>query len=200
MSTYGAITTTTYKAREAAHAAGGALVTFATFAVGDGAGAVPSLSSAPVALVRELYRAGVNGVSVNPNNAAQIDIQCVIPNAAGSFTIREIAVFDTDGAKLVAAISNIVKTTEVDGMASDFNLTVSIVIADATAVVITSSDSSFATDAEIEALEIDIADLYSFIAVVAKQLVEERNTRHFQRIAHDETTRRVDYLFARLGL
>ena len=194
MSTYGAITTNIYKAREAAHAAGGPPVVFTTFAVGDGGGVVPALSNQAVGLVHEVYRASVNGVSVNANNASQIDIQCVIPNAAGTFNVREIMVLDADGAQLVAAIANIVKTTQTDGQVSDFNLTVSIVIADASAVVITSSDSAFATETEIIALEADVADLLAAVANSYAQLSAERMARDAQKIVNDRTQRDLAYV------
>ena len=169
MSTYGNVVTTFFKQREAAALAGGTPVQFKTFAVGDGNGTVPALSSAGVGLVNERYRAAVNTVVVNPTNPAQVDISCALPfqdaagNPLGGFFVREVAVFDENGAQVVAGITQFEKTTAAEGQDSSFNYIVSIVVGDVNAVVISTPDGAFATTADINSIEANMADLLALI-------------------------------------
>jgi Phage tail-collar fibre protein len=131
---YGAITTAWYKQREAAEKAGGAKIHFVTFALGDGNGVVPPM---PInGLVHQVYTGVISAVEVNPSNAQQLDISIYLPDAVGPFWVREIALFDEQGLQLVAATSNIEKTTAAQGQSSAFKFIISVVMSDAASVQI----------------------------------------------------------------
>jgi len=147
---FGSIPTTHYLQREAARAAGGAQIQFSTFAVGDGNGTVPALSSAGGGLVHEVYRAAVTGVAVNGQNAQQVDITCLIPDAAGSFTGREVAIFDETGAQCVAAITDFQKYSTADGQTSDYKFIVSLAVGNTAAVTIFAPNSGYATQSYVD--------------------------------------------------
>jgi Phage tail-collar fibre protein len=137
---YGAITTAWYKQREAAEKAGGAKIQFATFAIGDGNGVVPPL---PInGLVHQVYAGIISSVEVDPHNAQQLNIAIYLPdvdaqqNTIGPFWIREIALFDEQGKQLVAATTNIEKTTPTQGQSASIKYIISIVMSDANSVQI----------------------------------------------------------------
>lgn len=92
-----AILTAIGEAKDADAKAGGAPLQLKVMVVGDGAGAVPQPDPAQGRLVREVYRAPLNQLSLDPINSSQVIAECVIPEASGGWWIREIGLLDADG-------------------------------------------------------------------------------------------------------
>ncbi|NWF13665.1 phage tail protein [Pseudomonas reactans] len=65
--------------------------------VGDANNADPLPSAAQTALINEWRRAPLNQLKVDPNNAAIIIAEQVIPSYVGGHWIREIGLYDADG-------------------------------------------------------------------------------------------------------
>ncbi|WP_410686854.1 phage tail protein [Avibacterium paragallinarum] len=63
-------------------------------AVGDGNGQATTPSQRLTALVREVHRANVSAISVDPRNNKQIIFELTIPENVGGFWIREMGIFD----------------------------------------------------------------------------------------------------------
>ncbi|MEH8155968.1 phage tail protein, partial [Gallibacterium anatis] len=70
-------------------------------AVGDGEGRTPTPDSRKTGLVREVHRANVSAISVDPRNDKQIIFELTIPENVGGFWIREMGIFDNQN-RLVA--------------------------------------------------------------------------------------------------
>ncbi|MBP4049310.1 phage tail protein [Chromobacterium violaceum] len=93
------ILTVVGKAKLAAAASGGAPLKLSQMAVGEGDnGAYYTPSESQTALKSEAWRAGLNHLSTDPANPNWIVAELVIPDQVGGFTIREVGVFDADGA------------------------------------------------------------------------------------------------------
>ncbi|ERE08056.1 hypothetical protein O166_05810 [Pseudogulbenkiania ferrooxidans EGD-HP2] len=87
------------KAKLAAAASGGAPLKLSQMAVGEGdGGAYYTPTESQTALKSEAWRAGLNHLSTDPANPSWIVAELVIPDPVGGFTIREVGVFDADGA------------------------------------------------------------------------------------------------------
>ena len=182
MSEYGALVTTYYQQQEAAAIAGAPEVVFTSFAVGDGGGAVPVLSSAGTGLVNQVYSAPVGGVGINNQNPLQVDIQCPLPfvdangNPIGDFTVREVAIYDQYGKQVVAGITNFEKTTAAQGQSSAFQFIVSIVVGNTTAVAVSPPTGAFALYSDILDIDACMADLLALIVYNARRrLASERH-------------------------
>ncbi|QXA43750.1 phage tail protein [Citrobacter pasteurii] len=67
-------------------------------AVGDGGGALPTPSAQQTALVAEKRRAALNMLYIDPQNSSQIIAEQVIPETEGGWWIREVGLFDENGA------------------------------------------------------------------------------------------------------
>lgn len=67
-------------------------------AVGDGGGVLPTPSAQQTTLVAEKRRADLNMLYVDPQNSSQIIAEQVIPETEGGWWIREVGLFDEDGA------------------------------------------------------------------------------------------------------
>lgn len=102
--TYYAILTNVGAAKLANAAALGTTLNITQLAVGDGNGNVPVPDATRTALVREVRRAPLNRLSIDPANASQIIAEQVIPENVGGWWIREIGLYDETGA--LVAIAN----------------------------------------------------------------------------------------------
>lgn len=94
---YFAILTAIGEAKDAAAKAGGAPLRLTHMVVGDGAGATPRPEPTQTQLVREVYRAQLNQLSLDPINTSQVIAECVIPEMSGGWWIREVGLLDADG-------------------------------------------------------------------------------------------------------
>lgn len=70
-------------------------------AVGDGNGQATTPNSRNTGLVREVHRADISAISVDPRNDKQIIFELTIPENVGGFWIREMGIFDNQN-RLVA--------------------------------------------------------------------------------------------------
>lgn len=70
-------------------------------AVGDGNGQATTPNSRNTGLVREVHRADISAISVDPCNDKQIIFELTIPENVGGFWIREMGIFDNQN-RLVA--------------------------------------------------------------------------------------------------
>lgn len=104
-----AILTNVGAAKQANADALGVPWTFAQMAVGDGnpsgleSPALPMPTASQTALLNEWRRAPLNQLKVDPNNAAVIIAEQIIPADVGGKWIREIALFDADGDMVAVA-------------------------------------------------------------------------------------------------
>jgi hypothetical protein len=129
-----------------------------TLAVGDGNGAVPTLSTllAQNGLTHQVWSGQtITGVNQDGQAANQIDIQCVIPDMVngvevGGFTIREFAIWDELGNLCVLGITNIEKTTSQQGQLNTVMFVAAIVVSNTANVVITPPSANFVTMVEVE--------------------------------------------------
>lgn len=78
----------------AAHATA---VDLAQVALGDGNGSLPAHTPASEALANEVYRANINSITQDPNNAAWYIVELVVPPEVGDFWIREFRIDDAAG-------------------------------------------------------------------------------------------------------
>ncbi|KKO65360.1 hypothetical protein VM94_00895 [Janthinobacterium sp. KBS0711] len=97
MSTYFAILTEVGEAKLANAIALGQTLKLKNLAVGDGNGNLPMPVRTQKALVREVRRAGLNQLSIDPANASQIIVEQVLPEDVGGWWIREIGIYDEAG-------------------------------------------------------------------------------------------------------
>ena len=74
-------------------------------AFGDGNGSVPEPNENSTSLVNEVYRTGVNKVELHTKNPNWLVCEAIIPSAVGGFNIREIALYDKTGSKMLAVAS-----------------------------------------------------------------------------------------------
>lgn len=102
--TYFAILTAVGEAKLANAAALGTQLQISRMAVGDGNGNLPVPSRTQTALINERYRADLNELKVDPNNASQIIAELVIPETEGGYWLREMGLYDATGALI--AVSN----------------------------------------------------------------------------------------------
>lgn len=97
MSTYFAILTQVGEAKLANAIALGQTLKLKKMGVGDGNGALPIPDRAQKALVREMRRADLNQLAIDPANASQIIVEQVLPEDVGGWWIREIGIYDEAG-------------------------------------------------------------------------------------------------------
>lgn len=101
---YFAILTEIGEAKHQNAAVLGVKVNYATMAVGDGNGAVPTPDRKQRKLVNQIRRQAINRASIDPENPSQIIVEQVIPEGDGGWWIREAGVFD-DAGDLIAVAS-----------------------------------------------------------------------------------------------
>ncbi|PIF13499.1 tail-collar fiber protein [Enterobacteriaceae bacterium JKS000233] len=91
---YFAILTNAGAAKLANAAALGTQVKITKMGVGDGNGVLPTPDPAKNALMREVRRAALNSLSIDPDNGNQIIAEQIIPESEGGWFIREIGLYD----------------------------------------------------------------------------------------------------------
>lgn len=98
-----AVLTNLGAAKLANAAALGTKLEISQMAVGDGGGTLPIPDPAQAALKGEKRRASINLLTIDPANTNQIIAEQVIPESEGGWWIREIGLFDKDGALIAIA-------------------------------------------------------------------------------------------------
>ena len=152
--TYATQVTQYYLNAIASAQAGGPFVNLAggVLIVGDGNGVVPTISALVAAngVLHEVWRGStISSVSVDPNNAAQLDILCIIPAAIGGveigpFAVTEFAIMDNLGHVCVVGTTNLQKTTSVQGQVSDLAW-IAAIVEGVGNVTVTPPSAGFAT-------------------------------------------------------
>jgi phage-related tail fiber protein len=66
-------------------------------ALGDGNGAYYEPTKAQTALVREVYRASINSITIDATNANRVIVELIVPATAGGWWIREAGIFSSTG-------------------------------------------------------------------------------------------------------
>ncbi|WP_193763640.1 phage tail protein, partial [Edwardsiella tarda] len=102
-SKYLAILTNIGAAKLANAAALGNKLEITQMAIGDGNGMLPTPDPAQTVLVREVRRAPVNSLTIDPKNPSQIIAEQVLPEDVGGWWIREAALLDKDGNMIAIA-------------------------------------------------------------------------------------------------
>jgi len=121
----------------AAATAANTTVALAEIALGDGNGTVPMPDASKTALVNEVYRAPLNDLRVDENNANWLVAEGYVPSDEGNFWVREVGVFDSDGDLII--IGNYPETFKPitsNGVAKDLYMKVITEVSSADAVAL----------------------------------------------------------------
>ena len=105
------------------------------FAVGDGEGREYLPDPAMTQLKREVWRGNINSCKISEESENILIVDTVIPSDVGGFTIREMALFDTDGNMI--AICNTPETPKVkitDGVVHEVSLEMEILLSNTDSV------------------------------------------------------------------
>jgi len=106
--------------RIAAAEATGSAINLVVMAVGDGNGNPTTPDPAQTVLVRERYRAPINRVYQEPDDARVFTAELVVPYNIGGFVMREIALYDSNGSLFaVGNLPDTYKPVEGEGAFSD---------------------------------------------------------------------------------
>ncbi|WBF43943.1 phage tail protein [Serratia rubidaea] len=108
MTKYKAIVTTAGAAKIAAASAGGKQLKIVQMAVGDGGGKLPTPTPTQTQLVNERYRAALNGLDIVKTSKNSIVAELIIPATVGGFWLREMGLYDEDGALI--AVGNMAES------------------------------------------------------------------------------------------
>jgi hypothetical protein len=127
-------------------------LTIAFAAVGDGAGSLPIVEPSQTALVHEVWRGPVNGVTINPNDPTDVIVDAVIPNNVGGWFVREWGLFDDDN-KLIAVgpHDEMHKPLIADGQAAEFLERFHLPVSNTGSITLGIASQSLATLAQVEA-------------------------------------------------
>ena len=113
---YFAYLTTRGEAKLAQATALGIQLKLTQMAVGDGGGTLPTPSPSQTRLINEKRRAGLNSLTVDPQNPGQLIAEQIIPENEGGWWIREIGLYDdTDELIAVANCAETYKPLLVEG-------------------------------------------------------------------------------------
>jgi microcystin-dependent protein len=123
--------------RMAAAEATGTPINITHVAVGDGNGNPVEPSEAQTALVREVFRATVNRVFQDPANLKRFTAELIIPATAGGFVLREVGVYDVDGALFVVGnLPETYKPNIAEGSYADTVIRVEFMVTNASVVTL----------------------------------------------------------------
>lgn len=112
-------------------------VTISHFAIGDGNGAETNPTGDSTALVREVWRTGVESVVTDPLNPAAILVTAIIPTTAGGWWMREFGIFDDTSAMIaVAKPVSQYKPTALEGQLEDIRYEFQIIIGETAQVTL----------------------------------------------------------------
>lgn len=118
------------------------------FAVGDGNGSTPTPDASQTALVHEVYRGEVSNIRIDVDDTTRIIVEGIIPASQGGFWVREIGLYDDQGA-LVAVCSapERYKPVPTEGATSVLNCQVYVVVSNTDAIQLKVLDNAFLPDA-----------------------------------------------------
>lgn len=98
------ITTAGAEKLAAATVPGGKKVNITVMAVGDGGGTLPEPNAGQTKLINEVWRHALNKISLDNRNSNYIVAELVIPPEVGGFWMRELGLYDDEGA-LIAVVN-----------------------------------------------------------------------------------------------
>ncbi|WP_350398012.1 phage tail protein [Citrobacter portucalensis] len=82
---------------------GGKKVNITVMAVGDGDGSLPEPNASQTKLINEVWRHALNKISQDNRNSNYIVAELVIPPEVGGFWMRELGLYDDEGALIAVA-------------------------------------------------------------------------------------------------
>lgn len=116
----------------------GTKVNVVTAAVGDGGGSYYTPTADMTALVNEVWRGAIASKEVNAKSPNMLDVKVVLPGNVGGFTVRECAIFDSEGDMI--AVCNIPDTEKAiieDGISAALTILMHIVMTNSDALTFT---------------------------------------------------------------
>lgn len=117
--------------------ASGIPINLPEMAIGDGNGNQVDPVDTQTTLVRERYRGTVNRVYSDPADPTHFTAELVIPASVGGFTMRETAVFDSDGSLFVVGnLPETYKPTSNEGAYSDTIVRVEFICSNASLITL----------------------------------------------------------------
>ena len=132
---YGTILTAIGKAKLANATALGQTLSLTEISVGDGNGSAIIPEESNTALINEVWRADLNNISIDENNASWVVCEGYIPSTDGNFTIREVGLFDDVGDMIaVSSYPETYKPTLAEGAAKDLYLKITMEVTNADTV------------------------------------------------------------------
>lgn len=135
--TYYTLLTNIGQAKIANAIALGQLVQWTQMAVGDGNGNPTTPNQSQTALVREVYRASINQLTVDAENPNYMVAEMIIPTTVGGWAVNEVGIFDADGDLI--AVSNFPATYKpqlTEGSGRDLVVRIIIQVSNASVVTL----------------------------------------------------------------
>ncbi len=125
------------------------------FAVGDGNGAYYKPTAEQTTLRHEVWRGAVNACRISEESENVLIVDSVIPSDAGGFTIREMAIFDSEGNMIaVCSTPDTEKVKVTDGVVHELDLSMEIVLTNTDSVqLVVDPNVVTATKKDIEEAE-----------------------------------------------
>ena len=139
---YNPILTAIGKAKIADAIANNTTVNITKIAVGDSNGTHYNPVESQTELVNEVYRTGISSMSINPSNPSLIEMIGVVPSNIGGFTIREVAVFDSDGDMIAISDHPDFEKFIISGSANSLELKFMIAVTNTDVVTLIVDDSA----------------------------------------------------------
>lgn len=129
---------TNYGLQELSRAeAAGTAIRLTHMAVGDGNGNPAMPTPEQTQLVRERFRATINRVYQDANNPLRFTAELIIPASIGGFTLREVGVFDADGALFaVGDLPATYKPVDTEGAYSDTVVRLDFMVSNASTIAL----------------------------------------------------------------
>lgn len=132
----------------------GRTVDLTHIALGDGNGNTVVPTEGMTSLTREIYRASINSLTIDPQNPNWLVAELVIPTDVGGWTVREVGVFDVDGN--LFAVGNFPETYKpqlAEGSGRELTVRIYIEVSSTNAVTLVVDPSiTFATREYVESL------------------------------------------------
>lgn len=170
-------------AKEADYIANSNKYEITQIAVGDSNGSYYDPDGTETALVNEVWRGNINNIFVDPNNDDQFIVECVVPDDAGPFWIKEVGIFDSVGDMIaIGKYPERYKPETLDGAVSSIYIKAIFKVSVASAVDITVNPSAvMATEvfAEAEVSDHNI-DPAAHVALFAQKADDEHEHPELQ--------------------
>lgn len=150
MPSYITLITNTGLAKISAAITGGASITMSEMGVGDGGGVPVVPDQNQTALVNEVYRDAVNQVTINTDG--DLVSELIIPQTAGGFTVREIALYDSDGDLFAVGSTPVIDKPSIsENAAAELVIRLIVAISNSSVINITTGGAIIATRDWVEA-------------------------------------------------